>query len=167
MARDFEDLHDLDDLSDDELRELVRQHIAADSTLDADEIEVRVAGGHVTLDGRVGTDPERRVADHILSDVLGLTDYENGIFVDPARRPLSPEAIDDTLAVEDAEEGLLLGDRPHPTSPEASHLVEDLDSRLSGSTNVHNAIEDATPWIPPESPTPEGPTGAGEFGEDH
>ncbi len=167
MARDFEDIHDLDDLNDDELRELVRQHIAADNTLDPDEIDVHVTGGRVVLEGRVGTDQERRVADHILSDVLGLSDYENAIFVDPARRTLAPEGIDDTLAVEDAEEGLLLGDRPRALDPEASHLVEDLDNRLSGSTNVHNSIEEATPWIPPESPTPEGPTGGGEFGEDH
>lgn len=167
MARDFEDIHDLADLSDDELRDLVRQHLAADNALDIDDIDVRVEGGRLLLEGRVGTDEERRIADHIVTDVLGIEDYENGIFVDPIRRARSPEAIDETLAVEDMQEGLLLGDRPKPLSDEAEHVEEDLDAHLFGTTDVGNAIEEGTPWIPPESPTPEGPTGSGEFGEDH
>lgn len=167
MARDFEDIHDLADLSDDELRELVRQHLAADNAIDIDDIDVRVDGGRLSLAGRVGTDDERRIADHIVTDVLGIEDFDNGIFVDPIRRGLAPEAIDETLAVEDAQEGLLLGDRPKPMSDTSEHVEEDLDGRLFGTTNVGNAIEEGTPWIPPESPTPEGPTGGGEFGEDH
>ena len=95
MARDFEDLHDIDDLSDDELRALVRERLAADSALDADDLTVNVEDGRVFLDGRVGTDEERRIAEHIVTDVLGLEDYENNIFVDPVRRALNPEAADD------------------------------------------------------------------------
>src|SRR6266576_229968 len=98
MARDYEDVHDIDDLSDDELRGLVREHLAADSAL--------------------GIDEERRIAEHIVTDVLGLEDYENNIFVDPVRRATSPEAADDNLAEEDATEGRLLGDRPISVSPE-------------------------------------------------
>ena len=170
MARDFEDVHDIDDLSDDELRGLVREHLASDSALDIDDLTIHVREGHVILDGRVGTDEERRIAEHIVTDVLGIEDYENNIFVDPVRRALSPEAIDDSLAEEDAEDGRLLGDRPVGISPETEVQREDLDAELYGTSDVGHAIEEGTTWIPPEAPTPEGYPGQderGEFGEDH
>jgi hypothetical protein len=170
MARDFEDVHDIDDLSDDELRGLVREHLAADSALDIDDLSIQVEGGHVILEGRVGTDEERRIAEHIVTDVLGLEDYENNIFVDPIRRATSPEAADDNLADEDATDGRLLGDRPVSVSPEDEDRREDEEAQLYGTTDVGHAIEEGTAWIPPEAPTPEGYPGAeerGEFGEDH
>jgi len=170
MARDFEDVHDIDDLSDDELRGLVREHLAADSALDIDDLSIQVESGHVILEGRVGTDEERRIAEHIVTDVLGLEDYENNIFVDPIRRATSPEAADDTLADEDATDGRLLGDRPVSISPEDEDRREDEEAQLYGTTDVGHAIEEGTAWNPPEAPTPEGYPGAeerGEFGEDH
>jgi len=170
MARDFEDIHDIDDLSDDELRALVREHLSADSALDIDDLSIHVNEGHVILDGRVGTDEERRIAEHIVTDVLGLEDYENNIFVDPVRRALSPEAADDELVEEERTEGRLLGDRPVGIQPESETTVEDLDAELYGTTDVGHAIEEGTAWIPPEAPTPEGYPGEeerGEFGEDH
>src|SRR5690349_13298672 len=132
MARDFEDVHDIDDLSDDELRSLVREHLAADSAIDIDDLSIHVNEGHVVLDGRVGTDEERRIAEHIVTDVLGLEDYENNIFVDPVRRGLSPEAADDNLAEEERTEGRLLGDRPVGLQPESETTVEDIDGELFG-----------------------------------
>ena len=45
MARDFEDIHDLDDLSDTELRDLVREHLAAHRGIDADDVGVTVRDG--------------------------------------------------------------------------------------------------------------------------
>ena len=170
MARDFEDVHDIDDLSDDELRGLVREHLAADSALDIDDLTINVEDGHVILDGRVGTDEERRIAEHIVTDVLGLENYENNIFVDPVRRATSPEAADDDLAEEDATEGRLLGDRRVSISPEVENRLEDEDAQLYGTTDVGHAIEEGTAWIPPEAPTPEGFPGQderGELGEDH
>ena len=167
MARDFEDIHDLDDLNDDELRDLVREHLAAHQGLDIDAITVTVESGRVVLDGRVGTEQERRIAEHVVTDVLGLDSCENNIFVDASRRVESPEAADDSLVAEDAEEGLLLGDRPVSQSPEADHLPDDMDHELYGTTDVQHAIADGTAWIPPESPTPEGLAGETERGEDH
>jgi hypothetical protein len=170
MARDFEDVNDIDDLSDDELRGLVREHLADDSALDIDDLTINVEDGRVILDGRVGTDEERRIAEHIVTDVLGIQDYENNIFVDPVRRALNPEAADDALVEEERTEGRLLGDRPVGISPEAETATEDLDAELYGTTDVGHAIEEGTPWIPPEAPTPEGYPGQderGEFGEDH
>jgi BON domain-containing protein len=137
MARDFEDLH------------------------------VTVTDGLVCLDGRVGTDAERNVAEHVVTDVLGVTRLENRIFIDPVRRAESPEAIDDHLADEEKREGLLLGDRPVPLSPEVEQVADSLDAELYGTTDVQKAIEEGTGWIPPESPTPEGLSERGEIGEDH
>jgi len=167
MARDFEDINNLDDLNDDELRGLVREHLAAHNALDIDDLTVRVEDGTVILGGRVGTDGERLVAEHVVSDVIGAQKYRNEIFVDPNRRAESPEAVDEHLVDEDRREGLLLGDRPVPLNPEAEHRHEDVDSELYGTTDVGHAIEEGTTWIPPESPTQEGLTGRGELGEDH
>ena len=166
MARDYEDLHDLGDLSDRELRDLVHDHLASSNAIDVDDLTISVENGTVVLAGRVGTDGELRTVEHILTDVLGIQQYRNDIFVDAIRRAESPEAIDDHLVDEERQEGLLLGDRAVPLHPEAEHRVEDRDAALYGTTDVGKAIQGATSWIPPESPTPEG-LAEGEFGEDH
>src|SRR5579864_331172 len=100
MARDFEDIHDLDDLSDSELRDLVQERLASHNALDIDELEITVHNGTVFLDGRVGTDEERQIADHVVSDVLGIESYENGIFVDPVRRATSSDDVEELLVEE-------------------------------------------------------------------
>jgi len=167
MARDFEDLHDLDDLNDGELRALVREHLAAHNGLDIDDFTVQVENGVVVLAGRVGTDGERLIAEHVVTDLVGAQRCRNEVFVDAARRALSPEAVDEHLADEDRREGLQLGDRAVPLSPETETTEENVDAELFGTTDVGHAIQDGTPWIPPESPTQEGFTGRDEFGEDH
>jgi hypothetical protein len=171
MARDYENLHDLDDLSDDELRGLVREHLRAHHGLDIADIGVHTEDGAVRLTGRVGTEAERRIAERVVTDVLGVQIVRNELLIDPMRRAESPEAIDDHLADEEAHEGLLLGDRSVPQDPEAEHLTEDLDARLFGSTDVGKVISEGLPWIPPESPTPEGFSGSDatgpEYREDH
>ncbi|MGI9139903.1 MAG: BON domain-containing protein [Gemmatimonadaceae bacterium] len=156
MQHDFDNTDEIRDLNDQELRRLVRERLAGDSALDADDLLVEVSDGRVRLSGRVGTDGERRIADHILSDSIGLTDYENAVVVDPIRRAESPEAIDDHLANEEMQEGRLLGNRPPQSSDEADHLTEDLDMELFGTSDATEATESGTPWNPPTGPTPEG-----------
>ena len=156
MAHDFEDIHDIDDLNDDELRDLVRTHLAADSAIDAADISVVVEDGVVLLAGRVGTEAEQQIAAHIVTDVLGVEQFENQLMVDPLRRAISPEAIDEHLVDEEITSGRLIGDRAVPLDPEAERLEEDLDARLYGTTDVQKAIEEGTSWNPPDSPTPEG-----------
>lgn len=170
MARDYENLSDLDDLNDDELRDLVRTHLRDHNGIDVDDITVRVADGAVRLEGRVGTDAERRIAEHVLTDVVGIATVHNNLVVDSLRRAESPMAIDDHLEDESRTGGLMLGDRPVPLSPEAEHLDEDLDTQLSGTTDLGKAIAEGATWIPPESPTQEGIEGTdrpGASGEDH
>jgi hypothetical protein len=102
---------------------------------------------------------------------VGIETVHNNLVVDSLRRAESPEAVDDHLADEEEHSGLLLGDRAVPLSPEAEHLEEDVDARLYGTTDVGNAIEKGTAWIPPTSPTQEGIEGSdassADYGEDH
>jgi hypothetical protein len=76
-------------------------------------------------------------------------------------------AVDDHIVDEETHEGLLLGDRAVPQSPEVEEREPPLDDELYGTTDIRRAIADGTSWIPPESPTQEGLTEGGEFGEDH
>lgn len=156
MARDFENIHNIDDLSDDELRGLVIEHLKAHNALDIDDITVRAQDGAVILGGRVGTDGEKLIAEHVVTDILGAATVRNEIFVDQMRRAQSPMAIDEHLVDEDQHEGLLLGDRPLPLDPETESVQDDIDHELYGTTDVGHAIADGTAWIPPESPTQEG-----------
>lgn len=156
MTRDFEDIFRLDDLSDDELRALVREQLADYETVDADNILVTAANGEVVLAGRVGTEEERRIAERILADVIGLKRYRNDLVVDEIRRDEEPEAVDDHLAESSERDGEPLGKPPENVDDEAEHIDEDLDARLFGTHDVQSAIERGTAWIPPDEPTPEG-----------
>ena len=158
MAQHFENVFDLDDLSDDELRGLVRERLAQDDQVDVDNILVTVKSGFVTLSGRVGTEMEKQVADHVLSDVIGLERYANDIFVDPIRRDLEPEAADEQVGrVRGREEETLLGGSDvDTTDPEAQRADDNDDSALFGTHDYGSVMEDGVPWIPPDEPTPEG-----------
>ena len=171
MARDYENLHNIEELDDRELRDLVREQLQEHTALDIDDITVLVADGCVSLTGRVGTDGERRVAEHVLTDVLGISNYTNDLVVDTMRRAESPEAIDDHMADEERRSGTLLGDIAVPLSPEAEHLADDAQDDLGGTTDYQQVMEDGKTWNPPNSPTPEGMSGndslPGEMGEHH
>lgn len=174
MAHDFENIDDLEDLSDVELRRLVRDRLSEHRGLDLRDITVHVHDRVVELSGRVGTEGERRIAERVITDTIGLPNVRNGLVVDGLRRAESPEAADDSEADEEDRAGLQLGDRPMPLSPEAEHLEEDLDSRLFGTTDVSSAIQNGTAWIPPTTPTQEGigqdnisPDNQDEFDDDN
>ena len=156
MADDFDNTDELRNLSDDELLRHVREELASRKAFDIDDLELSVAGGAVTVSGRVGTEEELRIVDHVLTDVIGVASVTNNLVVDEIRRATSPEAIDEHLADEEEHGGLLLGDIPVPLSPEAEHLADTGGDDSMGTHDVQDAIENAEPWIPPESPTPEG-----------
>ena len=82
MAHDFENIDDLDDLSDAELRALVRDRLAEHRGLDLRDITVQVRDRVVELSGRVGTEGERRVAERVVTDTIGLPSVRNDIVVD-------------------------------------------------------------------------------------
>ena len=169
MARDFEDIHDLDSLSDEELRELVRERLADNGGVDVENVTVRVRDGVVHLLGRVGTEEELRVADHVITDVLGIHDFENELVVDALRRSEADEAADDEN--EHDAQADILGDRPKSLSPEAEGTVEDLEAELYGTHDVMDAIANGESYSPPDRATPEGFSGTQGgpevYGEDH
>ena len=173
MARDYENLNDIQDLDDRELRDLVHEHLAAHGALDVDDITISVQNGHVLLAGRVGTDGERRIAEHVLTDVVGVSNYANEIVVDPIRRGLSPEAIDEHLADEAARAGTLLGDVPADGEPSAEYAADANVNEVgsAGSTDYEEVTQNGVPWNPPASPTPEGYLGSDvqpeDMGEQH
>ncbi|HEU4643199.1 MAG TPA: BON domain-containing protein [Gemmatimonadaceae bacterium] len=157
MARDFEDLYDLDDMSDDDLQSLIREELADYDTLDADNILVRVSGGEVVLSGRVGTEEERRIADHVLTDVVGVTRYRNELLVDPIRRDEEPEAADDHLGdVLARGEDQLGGTDRIQEDPEAEGVHPDRERELYGTHDLESAIAEGEAWEAPDTPTPEG-----------
>lgn len=171
MAKDFENLSGLENMSDGELRAHIRSRLDEQVSFDPADVEVEVNHGAVMVSGRVGTESEMRVVEHLLTDVIGIPGVENNIVVDPIRRAESPMDIDEHLVDEEAHEGLLLGDKPRSESPEAEHLKPDMDAELEGTTDIGEAIRQGIPWNPPDSPTPEGMRGTdadpGARGEDH
>jgi hypothetical protein len=173
MARDYEDFSSIDDLSDDELRDLVRDRLAEHPTIEIDEITVFVDNGTIRLEGRVGTEAELRIADHVLTDVVGVASFDNQLLVDPNARDETSLDIEDHLQAERETAGTLIGEMPPQETDEVIQARgdEDLDDRMFGTTNYQDAVAHGTAYIPPESPTPEGMLGtdAGpqEYSEDH
>ena len=156
MEKDYEDIDEIDELTDGELRALVRDRLEEQLAFDPNDVEVAVRGGVVRLSGRVGTEQEFRIVEHVVTDLIGIKEVKNDLVVDPIRRAESPVPIDEHLADEELREGILLGDRPKPEDPEAEHVHEDIRAELFGTTDVQEAIEEGIPWNPPEGPTPEG-----------
>ena len=166
MADDFDNSDEIQNLSDDELREYILTEFRSQKAFDVNDLTVEVKNGAVKLDGRVGTDNELRIIDHVVTDILALTNVDNQIVIDEIRRAVSPEAIDEHIADEEAHAGLLLGDSVVSLNSETGRLADVGDSE--GTHDVQEAIENAEPWIPPESPTPEGAAGEedGTYGLD-
>jgi hypothetical protein len=160
VERDYEDIRDIDHLTDNELRALVRDEFDAQLAFDPDDVDVSVSSGVVRLSGRVGTEEELRIVERVTTDLVGIERLKSELVVDPIRRAESPEAIDEHLVDEELHAGLLLGDAPRPEDPEAEHLHENIRAELFGTTDVQEAVEGGIPWNPPDGPTPEGLEGS-------
>ena len=160
MEKDYDDIRDIDHLTDNELRALVRDEFEEQLAFDPDDVDISVGSGVVRLSGRVGTEEELRIVERLATDVVGIERLKSELVVDPIRRAESPEAIDEHLVDEQQHEGLLLGDSPRPEDPEAEHLHENIRAELFGTTDIQQSIEGAIPWNPPDGPTPEGVEGS-------
>lgn len=156
MADDYSgDINDLTNLTDDEVRGVVMEHLREQENLDADDIDVRVQDGAVTLTGRVGTDAEVQIAGELLDDVLGLDNYSNDLVVDEVRRGTTSVDDDLLLAAPGAGEDQL-GGSDLQQSDTAEHLIEDLDAETLGTHDVSRAIQDAAAYRPPDEPVGDG-----------
>ncbi|HEY8367950.1 MAG TPA: BON domain-containing protein [Thermodesulfobacteriota bacterium] len=85
-GRNLGDDQDYTGLPDEEIRRAVLEHLEADQTVDASEIDAVVEDGSVRLVGTVGSEVEREAAAIIVTDVLGLDLAANELGVEPAVR---------------------------------------------------------------------------------
>jgi hypothetical protein len=155
MAEDFEDLYDLENMGDDELKDLVLQELSEYPELDVDLIEVSVRDGKVTLQGRVGTEAEIQQAEQVLTDVLGIDNISNELVLDEITRGERSEAADEAWAEDLAASTQMASEGPR-TSDEAAHLMEDLDAEQFGTDVPQEAVERGTTYEPPDRPVQEG-----------
>jgi hypothetical protein len=155
MERDFENIKDIDNLDDPELKDLIIQELNEYGDIDPDLVDVQVADGRVTLSGRVGTEQEWQEIEHVVTDLLGLERVTNEMVVDELMRAQAPDGADDAAA-EERDSDPILGKRSNVTEDSASHLVEDLESEMYGTRDVQQAVEEGRSWEPPEGPMQEG-----------
>jgi len=155
MAYDFEDTRSLEELTDDELRQLIHDRLRSnDALIDETDIEIHVVAGAVTLTGRVGTEGDLQRIEQVITDEIGVIDVTNNIGLDENLRGLQPLAADDAIA-HDADERATSGGADR-TEDSAEHLMEDRAAEQYGTRDVGEAIERGYSYEPPDSPTPEG-----------
>ena len=156
MAREHGgELYDFEQMTDEEIRQVVVEHFRESPEIDAGWITVYVKGGFVTLSGQVGTDGEFQVAEAILHDVLGVQDYSNELVVDELHRGEAPEGADEAV-VQDEEVDDQLGETDAQQSDTADHIAQHLESDTYGTHDLGTAIRDGTPYTPPDRPIPDG-----------
>lgn len=151
---DFENALNLEQMTDHDVAELVRQQLGEDDAFDPDAVAVTVDDGAVTVKGRVGTEAERQRVDQVLAG-LGATDFSNRVVVDEAARAHRDEAADEAH-VEDQEARTQIGESGKATADTAEHLRDDRSARLYGTKDMKKAVEEGTPYTPPDRPVQEG-----------
>lgn len=149
MADDYDDLYDITNLDDAELKELVLQELGEYPDIDVDLVEVDVDGGRVRLSGRVGTEQEVQTVEHVVTDLLGVDRVSNELVVFDAVRGQRSEAADEAF-VEDLEADPQVSVGSDTTSDTAQHLVEDLEAEHFGTHDPQEAIERGTAYEPPD-----------------
>ena len=161
MADDYEDVHDIENMTDEELEAVVREELEGNPELDVSGLDVTVSDGRVIVSGRLGTDAEMQIVENTLTDVLGITNLASDMVVDELRRDEQPEAADEANA-EIYGSGAGRGGA-NRTEDSAEHLLDDMSAELYGTDDAAEATERGYSYNPPDSPTPEGVRG----GEDH
>lgn len=155
MAKHGGDAFDFSRMTDDELYDLIVQQLREHPEVDEGNIDVEVRDGAVTLTGRVGSDTEASVAEHVLTGILGLEKVTNDLVVDVLRRGEMPEGADDAVAA-DLEVDDQAGEGNAQQSDTAAHLAEDLESETYGTHDVGEAVEEGATYIPPDRPRGDG-----------
>lgn len=151
MARDYDNLYDITNLDDGELKDLVLQELREYPDIDVDLVEVNVDQGRVHLAGRVGTEQEVQAVESVVTDLLGVDRVRNELVVFDSVRGERSEAADDALVEElEADPQFSVGAGTQNTSDTAQHLVEDLEAEHFGTHNVQEAVERGTAYEPPD-----------------
>lgn len=156
MAQDFDELFfDFENMTDDEIYDVVQQQLQEYPNIDPGWIEIEVKDGFVTVSGRVGTDSEKQVVEKIIVETMGISTFSNELVVDELVRGDVPEAADEAAAYE-AEFDDHLGGGTGNQSDTAAHLVENLDAEMFGTHDMQAAIEDGNAYEPPDRPIADG-----------
>jgi hypothetical protein len=153
MADDYEDFYDIESMTDEELDALIRDELNDHPDIDASGVDITVSEGSVALAGRVGTEAEYQVIEHVLTDVLGIR-VENGLVIDELVRLQQSEAADTANAmVYGSGAGRGGADRTEDT---AEHLLEDTAAEQYGTDDMGEATERGYTYNPPTTPVQEG-----------
>ena len=157
MAHEYDDLYDLSNLDDTEIKDLVLQELREVPDIDAELVEVNVEQGVVRLSGRVGTEQEVQTVEQVVTDVIGIERVNNELVVDEVVRGQRSEAADEAFAEErEAAPQFSIGTGIINTSDTAQHLVEDVEADQFGTHNPQEAIERGTAYEPPDRPGQQG-----------
>lgn len=157
---DFENALNLDQMTDSDVADLVRQQLEEDEAFNPDTVQIAVEDGAVTVEGRVGTEAERQRVDQVLQG-LGAEGFTNNVVVDETTRARRDDAADEAH-VEDQEARAQVGESGKATTDTAEHLHTDRSDRLYGTKDMKKAIEEGTPYTPPDRPIQEGVEGEEE-----
>lgn len=156
MARDYEDLYDLDNQDDTDIYDLIRQELNEYQDIDTDLLDIRVENGFVILAGRVGTEQELQEVQYVVSDLLGIANFSNEIVIDELVRAEHSEGADDAIVEDEEVRAQVLGESGERTDPQADHLQEDLDGQLYGTRDLQSAVSRGETYEPPDRPVQEG-----------
>jgi hypothetical protein len=155
MANDFDDLYDIENMSDEEIKDLVLQELSEYPEIDVDLIEVNVSGGAVRVSGRVGTEQEVQQVEHVLTDVLGVERVANDLVIDELTRGELSEAADEAW-VEESSANPQMAQGAARTSDEAEHLMDNVEADQFGTNDMQQASARGTVYEPPTTPQQEG-----------
>lgn len=157
MRGDFGGI-DFSTMSDDEVYDLVLQHLGEYPELDVGWITVAVRDGHVKLSGRVSSDGEVQIAEKAVVEVLGIGEerFTNELVVDELHRGEMPEAADDAVVADEEVDDQLGEEGGSQQSDTAEHLTEDLEALTYGTHDARGAVEDGASYEPPDRPVPDG-----------
>jgi hypothetical protein len=162
MADDFEDMYDLESMTDEEISALVRDELQDYPDLDASGLDIDVQDGRVRIGGRVGTEAELQMIEQVLMDTMGLPAVESELVVDELTRVQQDEAADVANAqLYGAPRGQRGG--ANRTEDTAAHLLDDTGAEQYGTGDMGEAIERGYSYNPPATPIQDGSRGA----EDH
>ena len=90
--------------SEDRIRDDINDELTESREIDASEIEVEVAGGDVTLAGKVNTRYEKRLAEDLAEGVSGVKNVENRIRVQGSSQASATSSPDPGMGVPGIEQ---------------------------------------------------------------
>ena len=153
MAQDYEDFYDVESLTDEELESLIREELDEQPDLDTSRLDLSVHDGRVTVAGRIGTEAEYQIIEHVMTDVIGVQ-VNNEMVIDELTRIEQPEAADDANSlVYRAGSAHGGADRTEDT---AEHLLDNTRAEQFGTTDISETGQTGYTYNPPDSPVQEG-----------